>query len=263
MNKLNFKVWVESTWNPPKRWRRRVEAKEPDNPRKGLPILPFKAGMMMQELSNYSINNLEPKMKYSNEVHWGDGPGAMRIYIGTGLNVVLERMIIDKSGKNRWITKKVYQINQNAYSGLESSVVTEILDKILKVNESKLDSFKNEFISIENLVGKIYNSIIRTAKPIFKGQGIKKVNENTFIIRLMVKGQGAGAPGHNRILENQTTVFYDDTTGIIRMINTNLETPMGSGGKWEIREADTDFKFLPTQSSEEIAETISNTLHWY
>lgn len=263
-NDLNFKIWMED-WRPPRRWNspRTSDAEEQPDPKKGLPIVPFNIGFVTRSLAKHEVNNLYPRMKFTNEVHWGDGPGSMRMYIGTGLNVVMERMAIDKSGKNRWITKKVFQINQAGYGGFESAVVNEILDQVYDLYESRQDSFIEEYDGLESLTQKVYETVLRTAKPIFRGQGIKKVDDDTYIIRLLITGMGNGAAGGSKILENHTIMRYDRETGIIRMINTNIEASPGSTGQWDMMEADTDFKFLPTQPADEIAETLANTLHWY
>ena len=77
-----------------------------------------------------------------------------------------------------------------------------------------------------------------------------------------VRGQGVQRKNQKRVEENQTHVTYNPKTGLIRMTNYNIESSLGQH-EWQLVPSDTDWYFCPTQTREEITETISTTMHWY
>jgi len=227
------------------------------------PVKQINIEKLLEYLEMHRLGHKEPCIKFVNELHWGEGPGAVRIWIGTGLNIMLEKQTVDLTGIPRWITKKVYQVDQTGYGGYEDAVAHELLEALEKIDEKPPDSAKHDFDEMEALVANIASAVRRTARSIFMFEGIRKLNENSYIIRLGVRGHGIEAQDQQRVEENQTHVTYDPQTGLIRMTNYNVESAVGRGHSWEIMPTDTDWYFCPTQPREEITETIANTLHWY
>lgn len=234
----------------------------PKQPRDENPLKRFGLHRMMKYLSTHNVGLWEGKLKYANEVHWGTGNGSMRIWVGTGLNVMIERQGIDLEGTPRWFCKKVFQIDQRGYGGFEEGVANELIDHAETVFQMELDSPKKEYEDLEKLVSRMASKIKRTARDIFVFEGITKVENNHFIIKFGIRGHGVEAPGQQRVEQNQTTIYFSPESGVIRMTNTNIESPVG-GHKWEIMPSDTDWYFAPTQPEDEIIETIANTFHWY
>lgn len=217
---------------------------------------------IMNYLSKHKIGEREPVIKFVNEIHWGSGPGALRAWIGCSLAVMLERQGTDLIGIPRWITKKVLQINKEGVGGDENAISMELLDELEKIDVDPLDSAKNNYNELENLVGTMADVLRRTAKNIFIFEGVRKISDHNYIIRMSVRGQGVEAPDQRRVEENQTRIMYDPETGLIRMNNYNIESPL-YGHKWQIMPSDNDWYFCPTQSREEITETLAVTMHWY
>ena len=226
------------------------------------PVKTFNIEKLLEYLGMHKLGYKEPNIKFVNEIHWGVGPGAIRLWIGTGLNIMLEKQTVDLTGIARWITKKVFQVDQAGYGGYEDAVANELLNELEKIDEKTPDSAKHDYDELESLVSNIAGALRRTSRSIFMFDGIRKLNEHSYIIRLGVRGQGVEAPDQQRVEENQTHITYDPETGLIRMTNYNIESPVRSHS-WEIMPTDTDWYFCPTQSREEITETIANTMHWY
>lgn len=227
------------------------------------PIRRFDVEGLMEELSFHKIGEKESKIKFSNEVVWGEGNGAIRVWSGTGLKIIIERQGIDLEGTPRWVTKRVYQIDRQGYGGKEHLVSEEIMEQLLRIDKRPLDSPSGKYEDFEGLVASMAASLRRVAHDIFMFEGIRKVDSDNYIIRMGVRGQGIQAPDQRRVEENQTHVSFDKTRGTIRIMNYNIESSNGKQHEWAIMPSDTDWIFFPTQTREEIIETIANTLHWY
>lgn len=237
----------------------KLEKKKPEDEK---PINRFNVERMMDSLSLHEVGAKSPYVRFSNEMHWGKGHGAMRVWLGTGLNIMIDRQGIDLTGTPRWITKRIYQIDPSGYGGYEEAVAQELMDEIKKIDETQLDSPKRDYDDLEGLVASMASTIRRTAKDVFIFEGIRKVDANNYIIRLGLRGHGVEAQDQQRVEENQTHVSFDRDSGTLRVLNYNIESSKAQH-EWAIMVTDTDLNFFPTQTREEIVETIANTLHWY
>lgn len=243
--------------------RDRHPQKDPKNPDDG-PLNSFNIERMINLLADHSIGELEPKIKYVNEVHWGEGDGAIRIIAHTDLHVEIARMGVTNTGDPTWATKKLFLINRTGFGGYEESVAEQLLDQIKYVHEGEHDSPKKiSEKEMARLVSRLASKMRVTARDIFIFEGIRRVNDFDYIIRFSVRGQGIEAPDQRRVEENQTRFFYMPEQGIYRLINYNIESPVGGAHEWTIMPNDTDVKFFPTQSHDEIAEVIATTMRWY
>lgn len=224
-------------------------------------------GINLEQISDYlsmhEIGVKRPRIRFVNEVHWGKGPGALRVWFGTGLNVMIERQGVDLNGTPRWYTKKIYQLDQTGYGGFEDAIAYEIIEQLEKIDETELDSAKRDYDDLESLVAHMASAMKRTARPVFIFEGIRKVDRNNYVIRFSLRGHGVEAQEQQRVEENQTQITFDKESGVVRVTNFNIESPVGKDHKWEIMPTDTDLNFFPTQSREEIVETMATTLHWY
>lgn len=238
----------------------KVEKKDPKDDK---PVKQINIESMMNYLARFPLGVKQPNIKFMNEIHWGEGPGSIRIWVGTGLNVMIERKGLDLQGVPRWITKKVFQLDQTGYGGFEEAIGEDLIKVLKEVDQKQLDYPKDNYDELDRLVGAMASAIRRTARDIFIFEGIKMLDENSYIIRLAVRGHGIEAQGHRRVEENQTHVHYDKKSGTIRVWNFNVESNVGGNHAWELMPTDTDWYFFPTQPREEIVETLANTLHWY
>lgn len=235
---------------------------EKKDPRDTQPINAFDIEKIIENLARHNIGPLQPEIKFVNEIVWGNESGAIRVSINSWLNVVLERKTTDLAGRGMWIAKKVYQLNHNQFGGAESQVSQEILQEVENVYKAVPDSANREYKELQNLVIAITGMMKRNAHDIFVFQGIRRINENNYIIRFGLRGHGVQRKGQKRVEENHTQVTFDQNSGLIRLTNYNIESPLGEH-KWAVTQKDVDWYFAPNQNKSEIAQTISTTMHWY
>jgi hypothetical protein len=233
------------------------------DPRKDEPMRPYNIEETMQYLATNDLDTKSARMKFMNEVRWGDGPGSIRVGMNTRLSVIIERQSRDLLGDPRWFTVRMFQVDRTGYGGNEVRVANEILDQVKWLDKQPLPSASESYDDFENLVVAMGGAIRRTARPCFIYEGIRKVNDTNYIIRLGLRGHGVEAPHQRRVFENHTHVIFSKETGTIRVFNHNIESPVGGSQSWGLMEADTDWNFAPNQARDEIIEAVANTMHWY
>ena len=227
-----------------------------------MPIKSFDLEKLFSILASKKIGTNEGRSNFMNEVQWGDNSGSIKCWCGTGLNLMIDRLGSDLTGNPTWYTKRIFQINRGGYGGYEDIVANEVLDEVQVINKEDIDSPKREYNKLDSIVVQMDDSKRRNAKNIFIYEGIKKISNSNYIIRLGVKGHGNQAPDHQRVEENQTSIIFEKEKGMIRILNYNIESGMGQH-EWAMSPSDTDLNFFPTQENSEIIETITNTLKWY
>jgi len=228
------------------------------------PINRFDVEAFMSYMKMHDLGVKKAKLPFSSEIIWGEGnSGDIRMRLGTGLSVYIERKGTDLRGESRWFTKKVFQINRDGFGGYEDIVSKELIDVAKRLDETPLEFPKRDYDELENLVSSMATSIKRTARDYFIFEGVRKITDHSYIIRLGVRGAGVEAPDQRRILENQTHITYNQKSGIIRVMNFNVESPVGQAARWELMPTDVDFHFAASQTRDEIIESIADTLHWY
>ena len=128
-----------------------------------------------------------------------------------------------------------------------------------------IDSINEEYQpkDLRNLVIRMAFTLREVARDIFVYEGVREVNDSEYIIRFSVRGHGVESPDHGKVEENQTLVSYNDEEGLIRILNYNIESTNGKSRDWAIKPSDTDLLFLPSQSIDEIVETMATTMRWY
>lgn len=230
------------------------------------PIKKFDLELMMELLGRKTIGLYESHAPFISEIHWGYAPGAMRLDVDTGMTFYIKRLGMDREGGKRWITKRMFQLNRQGYGGMEDAVAQEVHEHLVREFEKPMVAtlpMGEKYDDLENLVVHAYNKIKRTCKDIFIPEGIKKLNDNAYIMCLGVRGHGVEAQDHKRVEQNQTVVTYDEKAGTIRIFNYNIESPTGGMHKWEIMENDLDIYFFPTQDRDEISECLSVHFKYY
>jgi hypothetical protein len=242
--------------------REMVPERRNDNEDK--PIKQFNTEELMNYLMKSDLGQKKSNYRFLNELHWGFGPGAIRITVGQKYQVIIEQRGVDLEGNNRWFAKRVFQLDQSGYGGHEPKAAQEILEIVQKINEQNLlPSPSHEYKELENLVISLTNSMRRVAREIFVFNGITKLDENNYIIRFGLRGHGLEYISQRRILENQTNVSFCPSTGVIRIFTNNLATKTGEAPRWEIQDQDTNWFFSPNQPRDEIVECLATRIRWY
>jgi hypothetical protein len=228
------------------------------------PIHRFDIEEMARILKKRKLPTRHPYVKFINEIYWGTGkdPGDLRLWISPEYSIGIEKLHRDLKGENTWVLKKHLQINRDGFGGYELSVADEVFDQIEWLDKQPLDTPKKEFKEFENLVVAIASKMRRVAKEEFIFDGVTKLSENNYIIRLNVRGQGVQAQDQKRVLQLHTNVVFEETNGKIHIFCQNVETPL-SGYVWDIMPSDRNLYFLPTQSRDEISECLGTFIRWY
>lgn len=227
------------------------------------PIKQFNIELMMDLLAKKQLGVFEATMPFLNEIRWGSQPGAIKLEIDTGYTFYIKKLGIDLQGNPRWLTKKTLQLNRQGYGGTEDIVAQEIYEQIERYSTENIEKPSNDYKDLENLVSQIYSKIKKKGKSIFYPEGVRKLNDDAYIIKFGVKGQGLESPSQTRIEQNQTMITYDRESGTIRATNYNIKSPVGGRATWKIYPNDLDLYFFPSQDRDEISETIAVHMKYY
>lgn len=258
----NFRVFLEKTAEELFGIKNNSDTKE-DNPPIQYPIKGFDVELMMELLSRKRLGVYLPKSSFLNEIQWGTQPGAIKLEVDTGYTFFIKKLTNDKTGEPRWITKKALQLNRNGFGGKEDLVAQEIYDNLNSLLDENLEFYNEKYEETENLTKYLYDKMISSAKTIFFPEGIKKINDDAYIIKFGVKGQGLEFRDQQRIEQNQTLINYDKNLGTIRITNYNLLSPVGKAHEFNIGKNDLDVYFMPSQSMDEIANVLCVHMRYY
>lgn len=261
MTRLTFKDFLEA------RDIFGFDAEKPKDPSEDSmldkPIHQFNIELMMDILGKKKIGNHRAIPHFVNEIRWGGEPGAVKLEVDTGFTFYVKKLGKDMQGNERWCSKKVLQLNRQGYGSTEDTVAEEIHGHLKNAFESQLESPKADYDDLENLVVNIYNKAKKVAKSIFIPEGIRRLSDNAYIIRMGVRGQGCERQGHMRVEQNQLLVSHDPQCGTIRISNYNIESPVGGPHSWKIQPSDFDIYVFPTQGRDEISEMVSVHYKYY
>jgi hypothetical protein len=204
MRRLSFRKFVEATdifGFEPERF-----SEDPDNSMYERPINQFDIDLMMEYLSKKSMPaGLKSKSNFINEIQWGTEPGAVKLFVDTGLTFYIKKFNHDLQGTPRWVTKRMFQLNRHGYGGLEDAVAQEIFEHLEKYYRKDIDAPQKNYDELENLVMHISNKLKRTSKDIFMYEGIKKLTDNNYIIAFGVRGHGVETQDQQRVEDGTYT----------------------------------------------------------
>jgi len=263
MKDLNFKLWIETDLNDLFGFERDKEQTSMQRQGEGEnPIHNFDIDELARLLKDRNLPGKKASIKFVNEIHWGDRAGAIKVEISPTLGLEIAKLGVDLQGNKVWVTKKYFQINRDGYGGFEEKVSDDIFELIKFIDNQPLESPKPQYPELESLVVGMANKFRRVAHDIFIFEGVTKINDTNYIIKLGIRGHGIEAPDQRRVEENLTDISFDPKSGKIRVINTNVESSIGEH-KWEIMPSDNDFYFFPSQSRDEIIEAMSVCMKWY
>lgn len=229
------------------------------------PIRNFKFSIMFEELSKMKINYVESRQRFTDEMIWGEGCGAVKINVMPNALLVFSRWTTDLDGEKLWICKRAYQLNVQEYSGKEVSAASEIFEVIKDLSVETIDRPIREYRNLEYLVKHIANHAIGKSPLYFKYEKIKKLSENCYIISYQVKNVGVGQIGASaREASYSPYAFLNlflEENGSIRCTIHYIEVEY-EGSDWIIGNSFFDQRFLPTQRKEEICEAITTAFKY-
>lgn len=264
---MDFKLWLEEAEMKTADFG--FDKESANNPHKvaGIerehPIHRFDIEEMGTYLAMKKLGSKHCKIQFVNQYVWGEGAGAVRVRINTGLQLFIDRQGIDLLGNQRWLTKKSFQINREGYGGYEDIVAGEIFESLEEVHAVPLDVPQDIWPNLERTVINLANKLQKTAKDILFFENITKISNNRYIIVFGVRGAGVGGQDHTRVEENITEIIFDEKSGALRIFNTNVESDITDQHTWKLMPSDQDFFFFSTQNNEEISEVVSTPMRFF
>jgi hypothetical protein len=223
----------------------------------------FDVELMMDYLSRKRVGPHDPSSNFMNEIQWGRDYGAIKLEVDPGYRFIIKRLTHDLEGNDRWITKKLYQLNRKGYGGTEDAVANEIYDQIRHHSHYPLEGPDNEYQDLDRLALYVATKMRRVAEAKFIYEGIKKVAPDNYQIIFGVGGQGVEARDHFRVEQNVTDLSYDRNRGTIRITNYNVRSKVGREHAWQVSPVDLDLFFYPSQDKQEIAEAVATRFRFY
>ncbi len=257
----SFEMWLENIFGLSKKESGKAVVKADD-----LPIKNLSVPKMMDYLSEQTIGTKEGKVAFANEVRWGVGPGAIRVTVSTSYGVFMERLGKDLLGDDVWITKKVFQINDDVERMGYEYILSEDITQHAKIIDSKLLDYPKSKYDVRPLAINTANKLRQVARDMFMFNSLREITENTYVIQFDMMGAGVGAIGgsnYDRSLENLVFITFSEQTGVIKLINTDIESNVGQNMIWRMQPSDVNMSFFPTQNIDEISETMAVTFRWY
>lgn len=226
------------------------------------PIKQFNIELMMNILANKKLGLHEANYSdFMNEIKWGiDRPGSVKLEVDTGYTFSIKRLNFDLEGNKRWATKKNFQLNRKGLGGYEDAIANSLYENIEKIDKLEVDYPMSGYKDIEKLTWKVSDKMKKFAKETFEFKGIKKLSETCF--HIIFEGT-VGAQDNQRIDQNITQVNYDESMGMLRINNYNIESPTGGDHNWKIKPDDLCAYFFPSQSREEIADILAVHFKYY
>jgi hypothetical protein len=239
-----------------------------DKPDDDMPITLFSVDWLMNSLARKRINNVKANHDFLDEIYWGNKKvGTIRVRLTPNTNVYIERLMADLEGNPIWICKRLFKIDQRDFQGKEDIVADDIFKEVIKIDSEKFEAAKADWKDLQLLVSKLVQRIRTAHGDIFMYQDVKKVRKNYYVIWFSIAGAGTGRLLHTgrrsqRTPEATVDVAYDDVAGTIHII---LSTVSGGdeGLSWEIDVPYLDAFYAPSQSREEIVDTIVTALKYY
>lgn len=222
-----------------------------------LPIQSIDIDVLMDLVAETKLPDIH--RPFSNVIHWGSNPGAIRIRLTPNQAIIIERMTIDFKGKTTWIAKKLFKIKTHEYAHKEEIIADDIQEHILNIAKTPFDVPTQGFKRLLSLTKEIASNV-RNSNPYFKVRDIRKINENNYQIIMNVSSHGIGdISGNYRggpIFEAVIDMSYNDETGLIKAIFQTVEK-----SSWVIDIPYWISEFTPTQSDKEISKILATAVN--
>ena len=227
-----------------------------------LPTVQVNIEYLCNLLAAKPVGLREGKQKYFSVIEWGDGPGSIRVRIGTRCETIIERLQYDLEGNPIWATKRTFCVNRRKFHDKEAVIAKEIHEELKEINELPLESPSREYKELPDLIRAMASGTARSVNDPLFYEGVKKINDNNYIIYFGAKGQGVGEVGQRRIEEVLIDVSFNPKTGVIKLINGEVESPLKQR-TWEMMPSDYILHYMPSQSRDEIVNTIATLMKYY
>jgi len=228
-----------------------------------MPIQNLDLDYTTELMSRQMIGEKVARRPFMDKVVWGNDVGAVRLNIGTKTEMMVDKLCTDLQGVPVWVTKRMVQLERQDCADQEMVIADEIMQEIKDVDQSPLDSPTNQFDKFERLVTAIaYKAGTVANDPLFI-DGITKLNDNRYIIVFGVRGAGTGNTDQSRVNQVMIDMSFDQETGVIKMIEGNVESAHKKGMEWNLVPSDFILNFMPSQPQDEIVDICASVIKFF
>jgi hypothetical protein len=227
-----------------------------------MPMRRLDTGRIANLLCQTNLGEKQPLRLFFDSIRWGQGPGSVRIKFGTRYSVMIERMNYDLVGQPIWVTKRVFDVNNEKFAGKEEGISLELKKALKEVDQSDVDSPINNYDCFDRLAKSIAYKTGRVCNDPLFFETVQKLNEHEYIIKFGLKGQGIQARNQHRVEQVEVHLVYHRKQGTIQAMRLNVESRLGCHD-WLLQPNDFEFCFVPTQPHEEIVDCLSTVMKYY
>lgn len=222
------------------------------------PIQQFAIEKMLRALSQNNVQGGKGKFRFTNDVTWGTGTGAIRVKVTPNMGVIIERQTDDRDGGVFWVCRRVYRIKVQEYAGHEETVAGEIIGEVEEIAREPIDAAQPEY-KLESLVNKLVDRVKNYTSGPFIYSLTRKHNNDWYTLLFNMRGMGVGqlvrqAKGGSTPAGIIELIFYP-TEGRVHCIVTTIGIEEESDS-WIIMVPYFLADFAPSQDIEEVANNI-------
>ena len=234
------------------------------------PMEPFRSSLMLKELYNLGhINQRKVSKDWDTEIVYGEGVGKMQVDVSPlGSYKIILKYINDLQGNLtgicRYIQPLVNDFNHKGPNDPREQVLADKLyNKLQEMDAEPLPApMSGKLKEFEKVVHK-FASVVKTEHPaIMVYEGLRKLDENNYLMSFEYKGYGNGLPNSNKAEKFLINWQYMPKEGLIHtwgyevvsksVTRTYIPTP----SEW-------DEYFTPSQPSEVIIGCIREAFMTY
>jgi len=227
------------------------------------PIQDISVSAIVSRLNQYSLNGKAAKRDWENEIQWGQESDVIRLTFSPlgSFKAIIRKKSHDLLGKSIWVCKEIVPLLYVKHEA-EEELAEKLMDKLNQIDVLPPDSPSEKFTGLEKLSSKLSVYVRKHAPNIFVFEGVRKKNDNNFLIYMSLRGQGVEAPGSARVEEFIIDLSYSQTQGTIRCFGHDVQSPI-KGHIWEPQPSEWDEIYCPSQPVEEIINTTIAALSTY
>jgi hypothetical protein len=265
----SFKRWVLREWKDIFGFNRDPRKKSAPGARMDMPIKDINSDEVVEFMLGNSVGGVEPIMEFSNQIRWGDAPGAMMMTISPlgSYKSIVRRLQVDLEGNQVWTCKRMFLYKDMVFADrqFDDNLANFIFEHIEEIHKEDLEAPSHDYTGLRKLV-------VNTAKlaqrkdvipELFIFRGIKEIEKDrNYLIFFELRGQGVEAPGRARVEQFAITMSYNPRTGMIRSFGNDIQSPT-RGHRWVPQPSEWDEYFSSGQSESEISECITAALSTY
>jgi len=264
-----FRRWLLGEGRDIFGFERKREERSAPTARSDMPIKDINSDLVVEFMLSNRIGGSEPIMEFSNQIRWGDKPGAIMMTITPlgSYKSIVRRLQLDLEGREVWTCKRMFLYKDLAFATeqFDENLANYIFESMESIHKEELEAPSHDYKGLRSLVTKTARLAQRrdVIPEIFLFRGVKEVEKDrNYLVFFELRGQGVEAPGSARVEQFAITFTYDPKTGMIRSFGNDIQSP-ARGHRWTPQPSEWDEYFSSGQKESEIAECIAAALSTY